>query len=387
MAEELEELHLFLKSLNLSEEYQAYFTKRNVKSIDDLQQLVGLTDYQASTELTSFALKLADERENLTLDGFKTPLSLVQQRKMEIMISKLDAVEYCKPRREDYDDGVSYYMGYFEGTERHGRGLMTLPKGIYEGQWEYGRRHGYGLYKFVNGSSFEGMFLNDNYRQGVFTWTNGNVYDGYLSGGKKHGKGTMYYADTDSVYEGDWRDGLKHGFGRSEEGGCIYQGDFRNDVPHGTGLYSWPDGSYYEGDFRYGRRTGKGKLEKGNGDCFKGDFVDDKYHGWGRYLSADGEVYDGGFKNGTKFGKGVWRSTQSGDEYKGEFENDIFHGEGFYRYANGDTYEGSYYAGLRDGNGLFLSPFENSNKEVRGSWKKDKLLVNYNPVPSYRTML
>ncbi len=77
------------------------------------------------------------------------------------------------------------------------------------------------------------MFVNDNFRQGVFTFTNGNIYEGFLSGGKKHGKGAMYYAETDTLFDGDWREGLKHGHGRSECQGNVYVGDYRKDMSHG----------------------------------------------------------------------------------------------------------------------------------------------------------
>jgi hypothetical protein len=37
------------------------------------------------------------------------------------------------------------------GTERHGRGMMEYPKGLFDGQWDLGKRQGYGTYKFHSG--------------------------------------------------------------------------------------------------------------------------------------------------------------------------------------------------------------------------------------------
>ena len=109
MDENERDLELFLDTLNLTIEYREYFRKRNVTSLEDLQQLVALADYHATRDLDDFARKLADEQENLALSGFKTPLSLIQQRKIEIMIAKLGK-EYPSPTRVDFEDG-SYYLG------------------------------------------------------------------------------------------------------------------------------------------------------------------------------------------------------------------------------------------------------------------------------------
>lgn len=37
-------------------------------------------------------------------------------------------------------------------------------------------------------------------------------YEGEWKNGQKHGKGRMQYA-SGNVYEGEWRDNVKHGFG------------------------------------------------------------------------------------------------------------------------------------------------------------------------------
>lgn len=379
-----DELVLFLNTLKLSKEYMDYFMRRNVRDIIDMQQVVALTDYHADTELTAFAVKLADQKENLSLDGFRTPMSILEQVKVQKMIRLTNS--FPKPVRSDFKDG-SYYIGYWEGTERHGRGYMKFPKGIYDGQWEYGKRHGYGLYKFNSGNQFEGMFVNDNYRHGIFTSTNGNIFEGYMSGGKRHGKGTMYYASVNTTYEGDWRDDKKHGHGRTDCEGNIYEGDFRNDLSNGQGIFRWADGSEYSGDFLEGKRQGKGIMKFDNGDVYKGDFLNDKFDGRGLYRSSNGDHYEGGFVLGKKHGKGYWRSEQTADNYRGDFERDLFHGQGLYSYGNGDTYQGEFYAGMRDGNGTFTSPYENSNKDVRGSWKRDQLIMNFNPIPTRKTSL
>ena len=67
---------------------------------------------------------------------------------------------------------------------------------------------------------------------------NGNVYKGEVLRGRRHGRGTIVYADT--------RD--------------VYQGDFENDVPHGAGRY-FRAGAENGGSLQLRRRcNGRGRL-------------------------------------------------------------------------------------------------------------------------------
>lgn len=40
-----------------------------------------------------------------------------------------------------------------------------------------------------------------------------STYQGEVLGGKRHGQGTMSFADSDAVYTGQWAQGLRHGQG------------------------------------------------------------------------------------------------------------------------------------------------------------------------------
>jgi hypothetical protein len=49
------------------------------------------------------------------------------------------------------------------------------------------------------------------------------------------------------VYEGEWKDGKKHGQGKIDfASGDKYTGDWVNDVITGQGVYNSADGSRYE---------------------------------------------------------------------------------------------------------------------------------------------
>jgi len=79
------------------------------------------------------------------------------------------------------------------------------------------------------------------------------------STGMPHGSGRMVYEEDKRIYEGEWRHGRWHGFGRAKfANGDSYEGQYRFDQRHGQGKYSWADGRSYDGDFSEDRRHGKG---------------------------------------------------------------------------------------------------------------------------------
>jgi hypothetical protein len=86
------------------------------------------------------------------------------------------------------------------------------------------------------------------------------VYSGQvlLSTGLPHGSGKMIYEDDGRTYDGDWRHGRWHGWGRATfSNGDAFEGFYKYDQRHGHGKYSWKDGRIYEGDFKEDKRHGK----------------------------------------------------------------------------------------------------------------------------------
>ena len=68
--------------------------------------------------------------------------------------------------------------------------VCKLPDGdVYQGDMKDGKRHGWGIYTFHGGDVYEGQFRNN----------------------LRHGKGTMRYYDL-VEYRGTWRNNLRHGF-------------------------------------------------------------------------------------------------------------------------------------------------------------------------------
>ena len=64
---------------------------------------------------------------------------------------------------------------------------------------------------------------------------NGEIYEGYWIQNRPHGKGKQKLKNG-SVYEGEFKNGSKDGFGRfSQSGKEVYEGQWSGDKPHGKG--------------------------------------------------------------------------------------------------------------------------------------------------------
>lgn len=78
-------------------------------------------------------------------------------------------------------------------------------------------------------------------------------------------------------------------------------------MPHGTGLMKYEgDNRVYDGQWRYGRWHGFGKAFFANGDTYVGDYHMDQRHGQGKYVWQNGRAYDGQFYEDTRHGEGIF---------------------------------------------------------------------------------
>lgn len=78
--------------------------------------------------------------------------------------------------------------------------------------------------------------------------------------GEPHGKGKgkITFDDKDVyLYDGQWVDGIPHGFGRYDfSDGRYYIGEVENCQLQGFGMMKWPDGTYFESWFEQGTSVG-----------------------------------------------------------------------------------------------------------------------------------
>lgn len=177
------------------------------------------------------------------------------------------------------------YTGTFLSNDFHGIGTIVLQDGtIFQGQFTHGQYHGVGKLTTV---------LDDDDRGG----------DGVAGcggdGGNKQGK-------TESVYTGDFSDGLFHG-----SGSLIHS-----------------DGSSFVGTWCEGKRV-EGTETLPNGDVFEGKFLNDMREGPGMLTLKCGRV--------TK--RGIWErdvlkdnvdldiAFADGHVYCGDHSNSVPHGE------------------------------------------------------------
>lgn len=88
-------------------------------------------------------------------------------------------------------------------------------------------------------------------------------------------------------------------------------------MPHGTGHMKYKgDNRVYDGQWRYGRWHGFGKAYFANGDTYVGDYNMDQRHGYGKYQWKDGRAYDGQFHEDSRHGEGIF-AWPDGSAYVG----------------------------------------------------------------------
>jgi hypothetical protein len=177
-----------------------------------------------------------------------------------------------------------------------------------------------------------------------------DYYDGEKRDGLKHGKGSLFYKSGDR-YEGEWKDDMHCGRGKyTRADGAVYEGAWLNNKRCGQGKLRLARGNIYEGEFLNDKLCGRGKYTWPNGEVHEGEYLNDKRCGQGKYTWPDGRVYEGEYLNDKRCGQGKLRLA-NGNVYEGEFLNDMFCGQGKYTHANGQVYEGEYLNDMRCGQG------------------------------------
>ena len=103
--------------------------------------------------------------------------------------------------------------------------------------------------------------------------------------------GTTDYqvGDQYGTYEGEWKDGERHGQGTYDDNaGSVYIGEWKYDERSGEGIQIYPDGSKYEGQWENDQRNGQGILILPDGQKYEGAWKDNKRHGLGTFTDLDG---------------------------------------------------------------------------------------------------
>ncbi len=184
---------------------------------------------------------------------------------------------------------------------------------------------------------------------GSYTWPDGARYVGEYVDGRKHGRGTMFFASGEK-----------------------YVGEFRAGKRYGQGTFTWPDGMKYVGQSSDDKLNGQGTLTLPSGEKYAGGWRDNQYHGQGTYTFADGGSYVGGWIDSQYHGQGTL-ILADGRKYVGEWKARRRHGQGTMTYADGARYVGEWRDDKKHGQGMMI--YADGRKYV-GEWRNDKPILH-----------
>ncbi|AVK76063.1 Morn repeat domain containing protein [Pandoravirus neocaledonia] len=168
-------------------------------------------------------------------------------------------------------------------------------------------------------------------------------------------------------YEGEWRAGLMHGFGRRVyKNGSRHEGMWEDDLPHGFGSRIDSAGWNHEGLWHKGMRCGHGtQTDRATGQVHVGMWVDDRLAGCTSVFRSNGETYTGD-SNGNGYGVYTWPCSGS---YKGDYKNNQWNGSGVRWWPDGRCYQGGFLDGKRHGYGITLYP---DGHRYEGEFRDDR---------------
>ena len=301
----------------------------------------------------------------------------------------------------DYKNGKKIKCEWIEATCPQGI-LETSDGAVYEGEIKFNedekqfQKHGKGSMVYADGTIFKGTWIkNKKNGKGSFTsidkkeyiqsWKNGELKSekiNVFAGGKKsvcedgnctNGKGKKIWANG-RIYEGDFKDGLRHGYGINKINGIVYIGEWKEDKLFGQGKYVEPDGTVSEGNWKNNTLHGKGSIKKNCLYTISGEFADGKIVGLANIIFGDcnenyklGDKFIGNIDGTQKLYKGeiVYKN---GNKYIGEVKKQTFmpHGQGEYLWKD-QKYVGAFQDGFRHGKGIYTW---DSGGSYDGEWKK-----------------
>lgn len=184
--------------------------------------------------------------------------------------------------------------------------------------------------------------------------------------GLRHGTGTFKSESNGIDYDGEWKNGLKHGYGRlTYKSGSYYEGYFENGFKHGKGTMKFTSGNYYEGFYKFDKKSGYGEMHwLDKNEVYKGFWEKDKQNGFGEHIWLEKSSKSKSLRN----------------RYQGMFFEGMRHGYGIFFYSDGTRYEGEWNNNLKQGFALFTD----TNGEVTEAiFKEDRLLKQLNPPRQY----
>ena len=327
---------------------------------------------------------------------------------------RLDTLGSAEPSFARFSGGHSY-SGSFARGMMNGRGTYTWADGTkYEGEFSWNTIEGRGTFSWGDGSTYEGD-LKAGLRDGEGTFLgSGGVpkYMGSWRGGKRHGKGTLWYdVDRDCYYEGEWQANQRHGVGSmrykpsagsavlgqgnprkskssASQEGNLYVGNWDRDLKCGEGTMHWFDRrEKYVGCWAADQPEGKGEhiwIESRPDNTAAGTpkLMCNKYvtrfpPGMPNVCPTE-SVGSSPFyppvtlrADGARFTLLWFGLVVVGRRYTGDWVAGERHGVGSFMYANGARYDGAWAHGAKHGLGVFT--FEDGHV-YEGPFSEDRMV-------------
>lgn len=193
------------------------------------------------------------------------------------------------------------YKGEYQNGKRHGEGVVIYENGDkHFGSWKDGKRHGEGNINYNDGTQFKG-FWKDDKRSGDGVYiieihgTRKDIYNFTFKNDEVIGKCRVNYHNDCRWYNGEWKEGKRHGHGEEFYSYKEYSRMHMNPLSHSFS---------YIGEWKEGKRNGHGKqtnVHEGfslNNYTYIGEWKDGKEHGKGKTYFEGNVFREGVWENG-----------------------------------------------------------------------------------------
>jgi uncharacterized protein (TIGR02145 family) len=291
-----------------------------------------------------------------------------------------------------YTDNSSY-EGEMKNEKFDGQGTYTWANSnYYSGLWKDGKQNGQGKFVNTDGTISEGIFADNNLKNGEITKTNGEYFKGVWDINSVFRGKAKKIASNKSIWEGEWEGDIPVSNGIvTFSDGRTYIGEWLGRLTaesiyyniNGIGKMTYPNDEVYEGNFKLDVREGKGTFTYLNGNIYEGNWQNNLPNGFGILKFANGDIYEGNFINEvrTGFGKMTFKNKSV---YEGDWENNIQNGKGKLELMSGEVKEGVFKGGV------YLVPAKLESVTIGNQvWATKNLNVdkfrNGDPIPHAKT--
>ena len=109
--------------------------------------------------------------------------------------------------------------------------------------------------------------------KGIRKWEDGRSYEGDWLNGEMHGKGKWINTSTNEIYDGNFVNNQRDGYGTLQRGAESYKGHFQNHKYQGNGTLLFSNNCIVKGNFEQNIINGKTDVQWGKSAVYIGDVV------------------------------------------------------------------------------------------------------------------